>query len=209
MERRELLPSILYMTPFKPPNIQYALTQLQDSTLISTKSTLRFARDASDWQWWNPIVPTELRRLHEEGYSLAVISNQKGISLKKDSKTAKGDMKSLSNFKNKAAIVFARLDLPISIYAATEQDRHRKPRVGMWSEMLGDYGLLQEDVDFEGSIFVGDAAGRGEVKKGGDHSCSDRFDFTLEQNWTLEWLMDAGILPPMLGFLSKLPKSIS
>ncbi|KAF2418763.1 putative DNA 3'-phosphatase Tpp1 [Tothia fuscella] len=146
-----------------------------DSTLISTKSKLRFARDANDWQWWNPVVPSTLRNLYDQGYTLAILSNQAAISLK----NTKGDMKSLSNFKNKATIVFSRLDLPISIYAATEKDRFRKPRLGMWQVLLGDLGLGIEDVDLEGSIFVGDAAGRGEsvrngVKFGKDHSCCDR-----------------------------------
>lgn len=48
----------------------------------------------------------------------------------------------------------------------------------MWEQLLEGYGLVEEGkVDLEGSVFVGDAAGRAgdkskKVKK--DHSCSDR-----------------------------------
>ena len=30
-----------------------------DETLIKTKSGKKFAKDANDWQWWNPkVIPT-------------------------------------------------------------------------------------------------------------------------------------------------------
>lgn len=62
------------------------------------------------------------------------------------------------------------LDIPLSIYAATEYDEFRKPRLGMWNTMLDDYDLdIPGALDLEGSILAGDAAGRP-----GDHSCSDR-----------------------------------
>lgn len=63
-----------------------------------------------------------------------------------------------------------QLDVPMSIYAATQYDEYRKPRMAMWKEFLDDYDLdVGEGVDLQGSFFVGDAAGRP-----GDHSCSDR-----------------------------------
>jgi len=69
-----------------------------------------------------------------------------------------------------------QLDIPLSLYAATQHDEYRKPRVGMWREFLDDYDLdvdvdkaINIGVDLEESFFVGDAAGRK-----GDHSCVDR-----------------------------------
>jgi bifunctional polynucleotide phosphatase/kinase len=63
-----------------------------------------------------------------------------------------------------------QLDIPLSIYAATQYDEFRKPRPGMWKEIMEDYDLeVEERLDKEVSFFVGDAAGRA-----GDHSCSDR-----------------------------------
>lgn len=63
-----------------------------------------------------------------------------------------------------------QLNLPISIYAATDHDIYRKPRTGMWKEMIEDLDLdTGEGVDLQKSFFVGDAAGRSK-----DHSCVDR-----------------------------------
>jgi bifunctional polynucleotide phosphatase/kinase len=105
-----------------------------------------------------------------------VISNQAGISLKPDTKGPKAHQTRFASFKAKVSAVFNQLDIPISIYAATEKDNFRKPRTGMWNELLEDYNLhLAGDVDLEQSIFVGDAGGR--QASGGkpkDFSCSDR-----------------------------------
>ena len=80
----------------------------------------------------------------------------------------------MADFKTKVGYVLAQLDLPISIYAATEKDGFRKPRIGMWTQMMEDYGF--EELGLEESLFVGDAAGRLEQtgKFKADHSCSDR-----------------------------------
>lgn len=141
-----------------------------DSTLISTASGNKFARDAKDWKWWHAKVPTRIRELNDEGYQVVVISNQKRISLQSELKGGRSESKSLSNFKERATAVMRQLDVPMSIYAATQYDEYRKPRMGMWKEMLDDYDLdVGEGVDLQGSFFVGDAAGRP-----GDHSCADR-----------------------------------
>lgn len=148
-----------------------------DDTVIATKSGNVFAKGPDDWRWWHPTVPAKLRQLHEDGYAVVVVSNQSSIVLKPDPKKA-GDMKSLSNFKSKATAVLSALDLPITVYAATQKDLFRKPRNGMWQQMLKDYELNDTtDIDHDSSMFVGDAAGR-EADKAAkarkDHSCSDR-----------------------------------
>lgn len=123
------------------------------------------------------LCPGRLKELHAQGYSIVIISNQAAVSLRSDSKTPKDGMKSLSNFKGKVGAVLKALDLPICVYAATEKDMYRKPRTGMWEQVLKDYGVDAESVDLEASLFVGDAGGRAEDKTKGrkkDHSCSDR-----------------------------------
>ena len=109
-------------------------------------------------------------------YLVVILSNQGGISLRSDPKTVKADQKRLAQFKAKISYVFEHFDFPISIYAATARDQYRKPRIGMWKELLEDHDLDEGDgPDLIRSIFVGDAAGRG--GKGGakgDHSSSDR-----------------------------------
>ncbi|EFQ98683.1 bifunctional polynucleotide phosphatase/kinase [Nannizzia gypsea CBS 118893] len=157
-----------------------------DHTLIMPKSNSKFSRSASDWKWWDPSVPSKLKQLAADGYTLVIVSNQKAVNLKPDAKakTGNSDSKSLSVLKEKVTMVLDTLDLdiPVSIYAATQYDEYRKPRMGMWREMVKDLGLdIPDDVegkkssrlgrtlDLGNSIFVGDAAGRK-----GDHSCCDR-----------------------------------
>ncbi|OKL58889.1 hypothetical protein UA08_05654 [Talaromyces atroroseus] len=141
-----------------------------DSTLIATASGNRFARDASDWKWWNTKVPEKLKQLNAEGYQVIVLSNQKKISLQNELKGGRTESKSLTIFKQKAQAVMRQLDIPLSIYAATQYDEYRKPRIGMWKEFLDDYDLdIDGRLDLKECFFVGDAAGRP-----GDHSCVDR-----------------------------------
>jgi bifunctional polynucleotide phosphatase/kinase len=104
------------------------------------------------------------------------VSNQGGISLKPDPKTIKSEQKRLADFKTKVSAVMNQLDLPISVYAATARDQYRKPRTGMWGEMLDDYDLDgTHSLDLENSVFVGDAGGREATAGAGkDHSCVDR-----------------------------------
>ncbi|KAI8959549.1 PNK3P-domain-containing protein [Daldinia sp. FL1419] len=156
-----------------------------DSTLITTASGKKFADDPSDWKWWDSSVPSRLRKLYEEDYQVVILSNQGGLTLHPDpkSKAPKAGTKAkVDKFKQKCSAVLAQLELPTTIYAATGYDGFRKPRTGMWSEVCRDYGLREDEVDLEDSIFVGDAGGRTAQLKSGktgkaatkDFSCSDR-----------------------------------
>ena len=117
-------------------------------------------------------------------FRIVVISNQGGISLNAEINGPKSHQTKHGVFKTKVAAVFAQLEIPISIYAATEKDIFRKPRIGMWKELLEDHDIhLPGDLDLEQSIFVGDAGGR--QASGGkpkDFSCSDRYSATLSPN---------------------------
>jgi bifunctional polynucleotide phosphatase/kinase len=118
-----------------------------------------------------------LLTLFHSRYIIAIVSNQGGINLKPDPKTAKSSQKRLSDFKGKVSAVLNQLQLPITVYAATSRDEYRKPRIGMWSELLDDSDLDSiGSVDLEHSFFVGDAGGRAAIPGGAarDHSCSDR-----------------------------------
>lgn len=133
----------------------------QDSTLISTKSGHLHAIDADDWQWWNPCIPEKLRALSNQGYHLVIFSNQGRLTTASGSEAPEAQL-----FKKKVASILTLLDVPLTIYVACANDIYRKPRIGMWEEMvLKEYGTV---IDKGESYFVGDAAGR---KK--DHSDSD------------------------------------
>lgn len=101
-------------------------------------------------------------------YQVVILSNQKKVSIQKEMKGGRSESKSLSNFKERVSAVLRQLDIPMSVYAATQDDENRKPRMGMWTEFLDDYDLDVSGVDLPSSIYVGDAAGRP-----GDHSLVD------------------------------------
>lgn len=108
---------------------------------------------------------------------MIIISNQGGISLATDSKSLKSDKKRLSDFKQKVGAVLSQLDMPVTLFAATERNEYRKPRTGMWRELLEYYDLDEDGPDMEASVFVGDAGGRhGDLdsKTNADFACSDR-----------------------------------
>jgi len=116
-------------------------------------------------------------KLIESSYLVVIISNQAGIALKSNPKAPSAHKARLSAFKGKATSVLTQLEFPMSIYAATEKDIYRKPRTGMWQELLEDNDLSgSSSIDGEDSFFVGDAGGRlhgdGFVK---DFSSSDRY----------------------------------
>jgi len=147
-----------------------------DDTLITAIPGSKWAKSANGWKWWDVSVPTKLKQAHNEGYLIVIISNQGNISLVDNPKVLRKDTISLDNFKAELTTVLRQLDLPISVYAATAQDKYRKPRIGMWQEMLDDFHLSGEGaLDLHKSFYVGDAAGRAKLdKRRKDHACSDR-----------------------------------
>ncbi|KAI2788570.1 hypothetical protein POX_e06589 [Penicillium oxalicum] len=172
-----------------------------DSTLIKTQSGGPFAKNPNDWQWWEPGVPEKLKELDAKGYQVVIFSNQKMVKIQKDIKNGKSESKSLSNFKEKLAAVMGQLDIPLSVYAATDNTEYRKPRLGMWREFQDDYDLDASGIDLEKSFFVGDAAGRPQ-----DHSNVDRgfavnagMGFKTPEEFFLsqEPPQDAGIFNPV------------
>ncbi|KAL2049079.1 hypothetical protein ABVK25_010675 [Lepraria finkii] len=147
-----------------------------DSTLIQTSSGNVFAKDPTDWRWWHPSIPNVLKQLHADGFTVAVLTNQGSVSLKDNPKTVKADQRSLAAFRSKVSNIFSRFDFPIVLLAACARDLYRKPRTGMWIELVEDMDLDEGDgPDLRSSFFVGDAAGR-TARNGAkaDHACSDR-----------------------------------
>ncbi|KAG6005705.1 hypothetical protein E4U54_000289 [Claviceps lovelessii] len=148
--------------PRQSPRRRFAVFDL-DGTLIRTRSQGKHASHSADWKWWNEHVPGVLRALYmEKGYQVIILTNQGGISLENQSasKSKPGGRKRATMFKEKCENILEELDIPTSIYAATENDIFRKPRIGIWAEVCDDYDVSQEEIDLTKSFFVGDAAGR-------------------------------------------------
>ncbi|KAK6605058.1 bifunctional polynucleotide phosphatase/kinase [Botrytis cinerea] len=151
-----------------------------DSTLIQTSSGKKHPTNGQDWKWWHPSVPTMLRKLYlDDGLVVHFLflcrcdQQPSWYFTQNGPQTPKAR---LAEFKSKVSAVFNHINIPVSIYVATEKDIYRKPRMGMWKELLEDYDIhLPGDLKLQESIFVGDAAGRhASTGKSKDFSCSDR-----------------------------------
>ncbi|KAK4160258.1 polynucleotide kinase 3 phosphatase-domain-containing protein [Cladorrhinum sp. PSN259] len=137
-----------------------------DSTLITPASGKKHADGPGDWKWWHHSVCPKLRELYEQDYQIIIFTNQGGLTLHPDpksssSKTPKSHADRVAHFKKKCNSVLPAIGIPdMTLYAATGKDIFRKPRTGMWDEMLKDLELKQEEIDLAESFFVGDAGGR-------------------------------------------------
>jgi len=115
------------------------------------------------------------RPLTTASYQVVILSNQGGIKLQS---SLKQDPKRTTEFKAKIGALMNHFNFPVNLYAATERDQHRKPRTGMWRQMLNDFNLDDDQgIDVEYSFYVGDAAGRIGDDKGdvNDFASSDRY----------------------------------
>ncbi|KAJ2608588.1 hypothetical protein H4S08_004396 [Coemansia sp. RSA 1365] len=126
-----------------------------DGTLICVKGKGRFPKDSDDWRFFHPEVPQVLRRMHQQGYGIMILSNQNGLKPKKGDT---GLSKRAMEFRLKISKISSQLNVPFTILVATLKDYMRKPSPGMW------YLAQQEnddlEIDVSSSFFVGDAAGR-------------------------------------------------
>lgn len=107
---------------------------------------------------------------------MVILTNQGSISLRDNAKSLQKDTLSLKNFKDQLTSFLRQLDLPISVYAATGNDKYRKPRVGMWEQIREEHHLDDDGtIDMDNSFYVGDAAGREKTDmRQKDHATSDR-----------------------------------
>ncbi|XP_058834250.1 uncharacterized protein F21D5.5 [Topomyia yanbarensis] len=139
-----------------------------DGTLIKTKSGNVFPKTIDDWQIAFSEVPGKLKSLFKSGFKIVIFTNQAGIS--------KGKLK-IEDFRKKIEALQSKLNVPMQVFISTGKGKYRKPLMGMWDILCQLYndGIK---VDKARSFYVGDAAGRPEVKKPNkrkkDHSCVDR-----------------------------------
>ncbi|CAG9800978.1 unnamed protein product [Chironomus riparius] len=148
-----------------------------DKTLIRTMSGNTFPKSIDDWQINFAEVPDKLKKFHENGYKIAVFTNQAGVE---------HNRVTIPDIKKKITMIQKRLQVPSQFFVSTAATNFRKPRVGMW-ELLQDRFNDGVKIDMTSSFFVGDAAGRPEnkvLKTKKDHSCADRlFAKNLDLNF--------------------------
>lgn len=130
-----------------------------DGTLIKTKSGNKFPKDQNDWTWRFDNIKDKLKELYLKGNNLVIFTNQMGINGKRGYNKIK-EQSILTKIDN----IVTEINLPISVFISTSDDKYRKPNTQMWNLFLQSINLEQS----QEAIYVGDAAGRV-----GDFSDSD------------------------------------
>ncbi|XP_052070395.1 bifunctional polynucleotide phosphatase/kinase-like [Mytilus californianus] len=138
-----------------------------DFTVIRTASGRRFATGASDWEFWDEVVPSKLQELHHNGYRVIFFTNQAGIEKLKVKP---------EEFMKKTEAIIKEAGVPIYVFACTGTNHFRKPSTMMWEHFV-KYCNKGIKPDKSKCFYVGDAAGRAKEWSPGkpkDFSCSDR-----------------------------------
>lgn len=117
-----------------------------DWTLVNPKDGKTFPSNIEDWVWLDPNIPEKIKKYYEDGFMIAVFTNQ--------SKSWKHEQ---------IKIVAKILDIPIFIVVATDKCDY-KPNTVLFNILVGNHKINKEE-----SFFVGDALGRK-----GDFSDSDK-----------------------------------
>lgn len=113
-----------------------------DHTLIKPTDNKKFSTSYDDWEFYDKNVPKYLQQFYKDGYTLVIISNQKGVS--------KGQITE-AVLKKKIQLIAEKIDIPFIILMSTHDDLYRKPRTNMW--------LNHIKCDKKNSFFCGDAGG--------------------------------------------------
>jgi bifunctional polynucleotide phosphatase/kinase len=137
-----------------------------DHTLVIPADNKKFSSTDKDWIFIDPSIPGKLEKLHKKGYKLVIISNQKGIS---QGKVNEGI------FKKKIEAVASSLNIPLVFLASKYDDGFRKPRTGLWTQVISKI-----NIDKKSSFFCGDAGGLPKRKINGSNVKKDFSDSDLK-----------------------------
>lgn len=141
-----------------------------DSTIIRTYKA-QFPKDEFDYRFL-PNRISVLKNYINKGYTIVIFTNQ----------------------KRNSKIMILRIENILTdlikeginpwVFVAVKDDEYRKPGIGMWKYFEQNFEF---DIDYEKSIFVGDAAGRPQ-----DHSNSD---LIFAENIGLQFYIPEEIFP--------------
>lgn len=134
-----------------------------DGTLIKVKSGKNNPVDAKDWLWFDPCVPLKIKEVHNNGYGIVLLTNQKGISL---------GLVRVEELEEKVMTFAQEIGVNLTVFMATKDDEFRKPGTGV----IKYFESLNGAFDKSASYYVGDSAGRpAGPGRGKDYSDCDRF----------------------------------
>ena len=146
----QLAPSAPLLTHPRETEVRVAAFDL-DGTLVVPKSGAKFAKNKSDWTWFDARVPDKLRELSAKGFHIVIFSNQNGVE------TGKTSTKDLEE-KLTTILSMVGLDTTAAVFMATEKDQFRKPGRKMWDQYAHLF-LSGGAVPSKDSFYCGDAAG--------------------------------------------------
>eukprot|EP01133_Synstelium_polycarpum_P004341 gene4341-5068_t len=127
-----------------------------DDTMIKTRSGTTFAKTREDWQWWDKSVPSFMKKYHDDGYQVIVITNQGGIGHK-----GAFDARKFNMITGKIEDLFNVIGIPcIAILATDLNGMWRKPNKLMWSHLVNNCTDGKVTIDVSKCMYIGDAAGR-------------------------------------------------
>lgn len=137
-----------------------------DHTLIRPNGKRTHPKDKNDYEYVFPNIIEKMKKLHYDGFSILIFSNQDDLNKKPEKKDIV-----LSRIQRLWKEVFDNHNIPLQVFISIGRDFCRKPNTGMLDFFLSLHKIKLHKTSF----YVGDAAGRTKTttaKK--DFSCSDR-----------------------------------
>ena len=141
-----------------------------DNTIIKTKSGKVFPQNKDDWKLMNKYVKSTLYKYYNNCYKIVIFTNQLGIK--------KGKIKK-EDFIEKINNIHTELNIDFDIFISTEDNKFRKPMIGMWNLFNELYPVK---IDLKKSFYCGDAAGRIENWLPGKKKDFDEVDINFAYN---------------------------
>lgn len=121
-----------------------------DGTIIKPKSNKRIPKSATDWELFSVWTKVKLQQILRETNSRFVIfTNQNGVGLR---------LVALEEVQERIELVTKRLNIPCTVFVATDKDEFRKPNVGMFKLLEKAFNDSIE-IESEKSFYCGDAVG--------------------------------------------------
>eukprot|EP00918_Siedleckia_nematoides_P054454 GHVU01118948.1.p1 GENE.GHVU01118948.1~~GHVU01118948.1.p1 ORF type:complete len:424 (+),score=78.98 GHVU01118948.1:3165-4436(+) len=172
-----------------------------DGTLVTPKSGKLLTLVRDDWKFlFTEVLHKKLKKLHEDGYKLVLISNQYVVT---------NGQSTAMEMTCKVDYIQREIGLPMQAFLSTDKDEYRKPQTGIW-EYLRDFANGDLDIDVKQSFYVGDAAGRpknGPRKK--DHGDGDlKFALNLSLPFYVPEQYFQSHPPPVLGDFAFDPRKL-
>lgn len=121
-----------------------------DGTIIKPRSNKRIPRSATDWQFFSAWTKVKVEQAVRENQArFVVFTNQNGVGLR---------LVALEEVQERIELVTKRLNIPCTVFVAIDQDKFRKPKIGMFRLFEKSFNDSRP-IDFTRSFYCGDAIG--------------------------------------------------